>query len=83
MPERSSKEESPKDPNELAAFIVEQTTGESQVEEKPREKNPAAVTLGRLGGKKGGPARAQKLTSEQRKSIARKAALVRWSPKSR
>jgi hypothetical protein len=44
-----------------------------------REKNPAAVTLGRLGGKKGGPARAKKLTKEQRAEIARKAAQARWA----
>lgn len=43
-----------------------------------REKNPAAVALGRLGGKKGGPARAAKLSASRRKSIARKAAEARW-----
>lgn len=42
------------------------------------QKNPAAVALGRLGGKKGGPARAKKLTAEQRREIARKAAEKRW-----
>jgi len=47
------------------------------------EKNPAAVALGRLGGKKGGPARAAKLTPEQRKEIAKKAAAARWSSKIR
>jgi hypothetical protein len=41
-------------------------------------KNPAAVELGRLGGKKGGPARAVKLTAERRSAIARHAALTRW-----
>jgi hypothetical protein len=41
-------------------------------------KNPAAVALGRLGGKKGGPARAKKLSARKRKVIARKAALARW-----
>ena len=48
--------------------------------EKP--KNPAAVALGRLGGKKGGPARAAKLSASRRKAIARKAAKARWSKKS-
>jgi hypothetical protein len=43
------------------------------------EKNPAAVQLGRLGGLKGGPARARKLTSQQRADIARKAAQSRWA----
>ncbi len=42
-------------------------------------KNPHAVALGRLGGKKGGKARAQKLTPEQRREIARKAAKARWA----
>ncbi len=47
------------------------------------EKNPAAVELGRLGGKKGGKARAEKLTKEQRSEIARKAAKARWDKKRR
>lgn len=47
-----------------------------------REKNPAAVALGKLGGKKGGPARARVLTPEQRRDIAKKAALTRWRRKS-
>jgi hypothetical protein len=44
-------------------------------------KNPAAVALGKLGGKKGGPARAAKLTKEQRSAIAKKAAAARWKKK--
>jgi len=44
-------------------------------------KNPAAVALGRLGGLKGGPALAAKMTPAQRKAAARKAALARWSKK--
>jgi hypothetical protein len=47
------------------------------------EKNPAAVELGRLGGKKGGKARAEKLSPERRKEIARKAANARWEKKRR
>jgi hypothetical protein len=46
-------------------------------------KNPAAVQLGRLGGQKGGPARARKLTKEQRVAIARKAAQTRWAKRRR
>lgn len=42
------------------------------------EKNPAAVALGRLGGRKGGPARAEKLSASRRSEIARKAAETRW-----
>lgn len=77
MPKRSRK---PKDLNLLAASIVEETTRESQADLP--QKNPAAVALGRLGGKKGGLARAKKLTPEQRKEIAKKAAAARWKGKS-
>lgn len=42
-------------------------------------KDPAAVRLGRKGGLRGGPARARKLTQQQRSEIARKAALARWA----
>jgi hypothetical protein len=43
-----------------------------------REKNAAAVALGRLGGLKGGKARAKKLTAQERREIARNAASARW-----
>jgi hypothetical protein len=73
MQKRSSK--TPRDPNQLAAHIVALTTGE----EPPKvEKNPAAVMLGRLGGLKGGKARAAGLTPERRKEIAQQAAAKRW-----
>ncbi|HZF01470.1 MAG TPA: hypothetical protein VE344_06185 [Methylomirabilota bacterium] len=52
-----------------------------KLSEKP-VKNPAAVALGRLGGLKGGHARAQKLTKEQRIQSAKKAAQSRWKTKS-
>jgi len=74
MPKRSSK---PRDLNRLASAIVQEATGEAP-EEPPSDKNPHAVALGRLGGKKGGPARAKKLTAEQRREIAQKAAEGRW-----
>ena len=47
------------------------------------ERNKAAQELGRLGGLKGGKARAEKLTPEQRKEIARKAAKARWDKRKR
>lgn len=73
------KPKRPRDPNQLAKLIVDISTGEAEEEHtKEREKNPAAVALGKLGGKKGGKARAEKLTPEQRKEIARKAATARW-----
>lgn len=77
MPERSRKKK-PADINELAAAIVQEATEDEEQAKPEREKNPAAVALGRLGGLKGGKARAEKLTPEQRKEIARKAAEARW-----
>ena len=62
-----------KDVSQLAASIVEQATGRLV-----REKNPAAVALGRLGGLRGGKARAEKLTVKERVAIAKKAARARW-----
>src|SRR5437773_357926 len=44
-----------------------------------KRKDPAAVALGRKGGKKGGPARAAKLTPQQRSESARKAVQARWA----
>ncbi len=69
----------PRDINQLAKLIVDVTTGKDKVpEDKPTGKNKAAVELGRLGGLKGGKARAAKLTPEQRRKIAQQAALSRW-----
>lgn len=76
MPKRSSKGRL--DLNQLAKSIVDQATGEAPVEPKKPEKNKAAQELGRLGGKKGGKARAEALTPEQRSEIAKKAAQKRW-----
>lgn len=69
MPKRSSK-----DINQMAAEILRAAT------EEPG-KNPAAVALGRRGGKKGGKARAERLTPQQRAEIAQKAAAARWAKK--
>jgi len=66
------------DVNLLAKSIVEQATGQKLTESADDGKNPAAVYLGRLGGLKGGKARAQKLSADERKEIARKAAQARW-----
>ena len=66
------------DLNELATVIVTETIDEEKPEEPISDKNPAAVALGRLGGLKGGKARANKLTPEQRKEISQKAAKARW-----
>jgi len=81
MPDQSSKKpKRPRDLNLLAKKIAEIAT-EGEPAEEPSEKNPHAVALGRLGGQKGGKARAEKLTPEQRKEIAKKAAKARWKEK--
>jgi hypothetical protein len=77
MPDRSRKR--PRDLNQLAKSIVDDATSD-ETRHKPEEraKNPAAVELGRMGGLKGGKARAAKLSAEERSDIAKKAAAARW-----
>lgn len=65
-------------PTGLAASIVADSTDEDKPEAPEDTRDPAAVALGRKGGLKGGRARAEKLTAEQRPQIARKAARARW-----
>ncbi|MGA2060412.1 MAG: hypothetical protein ABSG67_08025 [Thermoguttaceae bacterium] len=65
-----------KDTQELARSILDQVKPDAEPA-KP-EKNPSAVALGKLGGLKGGPARAAKLSASMRKAIAKKAATARW-----
>lgn len=80
----TKKPRRPKDPNKLAKAIVDIATGntpEPKRKKSEEEKNPAAVSLGRLGGLKGGVARAASLTAEQRSKIAKKAAKSRWKKK--
>ncbi len=77
MQKRSSKKKNPRDVNVIATRIVEKATSLSA----PRTadgKNAYAVALGRAGGLKGGRARADKLSSERRVEIAKKAAQARW-----
>jgi hypothetical protein len=69
----------PRDVNQLAKFVVDSLTGNAPADPPAPEKNPAAVALGKLGGAKGGPARAAKLSPARRKAIAKKAAAKRWS----
>jgi hypothetical protein len=64
-----------RDANQLAAHIVDIATGEAP----KAQKNEAAVALGRLGGLKGGKARAAKLSDDQRREIASNAARARWA----
>src|SRR5215467_9553755 len=78
MPERSRKR--PRVPAQLAKLIVDIATGEAEDRVPPNQpgKNPAAVALGRLGGLKGGKARAATLSKKRRAEIARRAAKARW-----
>jgi hypothetical protein len=64
----------PRDLNELAAQVVAEAVGDAE----PPKPSPAAE-YGRLGGLKGGPARAAKLSADERSEIARKASRARWS----
>lgn len=81
MPTRPSR---PKDTNQLAYTVYLEAIGEKPAPPKSeREKNPAAVALGLLGGAKGGRARAARMTPEERAESARKAAVSRWSAQHR
>jgi hypothetical protein len=79
MPTRSSKDH---DFTTVAKRVVEQAIGEqwdgSPLQDKNAGKNPAAVALGKLGGAKGGKARAAALSPRKRSAIAKKAAKARW-----
>jgi hypothetical protein len=77
MPDRSRKR--PRDVNELAKQLVGEATGEIEPVDPSTGKDPAAVALGRMGGLKGGRARAAKMTPEQRSEAARNAARARWA----
>lgn len=72
MPKRSSN----LDFAQNALRVVEISTGQPL---KPKEKNAAAVALGRLGGLKGGKRRAEKLSEERKHEIAQRAAKQRWA----
>lgn len=76
MPDRSRNRKL--DLNTLAHRIVGEATTDSPPPAPERLKDPAAVALGRRGGLKGGRARADKLSQEQRTEIAKKAAAARW-----
>jgi hypothetical protein len=95
MPRRSSKTAAPtaKRPGTardhdfatIARRTVEQAIGEKlsgePLDDPNDGKNPAAVALGKLGGAKGGKARAEALSPAKRKAIAKKAAAARWKAK--
>ena len=82
MPDRSRKR--PRDASQLAKLMVDIASGETDdtAPVKPaNDKNPAAVALGRLGGLKGGKARARSMSAAKRSEIAKKAAKARWTAK--
>jgi hypothetical protein len=68
----------PRDPNQLAKSIIDIATGQAP-KTPPDDKDPAAVQRGRLGGLKGGKARAEKMTPEEREASARAAVKARWA----
>jgi hypothetical protein len=78
MPERSRKR--PRDLNQLAHRLAQEATGSAPTSPPvpEKQKDPAAVELGRRGGQKGGKVRAERMTPEQRSEAARRAALKRW-----
>jgi len=81
MPERSRKKR-PRDFNQIAHQVMLESTGQAPKEmASGPAKNPAAVALGRLGGVKGGPARAAALSARKRVQIAKKGAAARWNRK--
>lgn len=76
----------PEDFAQTAFHVFQQAIGEEPIDEPPTEeekpeKDPNAVALGRKGGLKGGKARADALTKEQKSEIARKAVQARWAKK--
>lgn len=72
----------PRDLNQAAKLIVDLATGETTETDPNAGKDPAAVALGRKGGLKGGRARAESMTDDQRSEQARKAAAARWAKES-
>ncbi len=81
MAQETPRKKRPRDPAQLAKFVVDVATGEIEDREPTPEeqgKSAAAVELGRRGGLKGGKARAEKLTPQQRAEIAKRAAEKRW-----
>jgi hypothetical protein len=78
MPRRPSKPRQPEDPNEAAYRMVRLVTSDDREPPAEREKNPAAVALGKLGGSKGGQERARRLSKKRRAEIAREGASARW-----
>ena len=67
----------PRDPAQLAKLVIDIATGNAQDASQDSDKGPMSA-LGRMGGLRGGRARAEKLPKERRAEIARQAAAARW-----
>jgi len=78
-----AKKKKERDIAEIAYQTLQQATQEQPTKNIQSKKNPAAVALGRLGGLRGGPARAKKLSQKKRSQIAQKAAKTRWKKSTR
>jgi hypothetical protein len=74
MPKHPSR---PRDPNQLAKLVVDIAAGNAQDTPQDSDKGPMSA-LGRAGGLKGGRARADRLSADQRAEIAKRAAAARW-----
>lgn len=88
MAKKTPKKKSQPDHQQIARKVLDTVApdADERSAEKPDEqpeKNPAAVALGRMGGLKGGKARAEKLSKARRSEIAKKAAEARWGKKKR
>ena len=70
----------PRDPNQLAKLVFDIASGEVEDTVSEAKRHPENVK-GRAGGKKGGKARAKKLSAKRRSEIARNAVLARWNKK--
>jgi hypothetical protein len=75
----AKKAKLPTDVNSRAKAIVDFATSDEELPDPDEGKDPAALALSRKGASKGGRARAEKLTAEERSAVARKAAAARWA----
>jgi hypothetical protein len=83
MPKGPKGEKRPADVIGNAVKVMRIATGEEQETDPSAGKNPTAVALGKLGGAKGGKARASSLSASERRAIAEKAAAARWKKRGR
>ena len=80
---QTRKRKSREDANQIAHATLQAIIDGGNIPRTPDGKNPLAVALGRMGGLKGGHARAANMTPKARSDSAKKAAMARWSAVSR